>query len=263
MNRKPVLFLAIILSIVAFGQSAPDWKLVWSDDFDARSGAPPDSAKWVFDLGGNGWGNKELQVYTNKPENVFHNGAGQLVIRAIKTADGGYTSARLKTHGKFDVKYGRIAARIKVPHGQGIWPAFWMLGSDLGKTGWPRCGEIDIMENIGKEPAIAHGTLHGPGYSGGKAIGKPFELGKGARFADDFHVFEAVWEPRRITFLVDGKQYHEVTPETLPAGATWAFDHPFFMLLNLAVGGLWPGYPDATTTFPQEMMVDWVRVWQR
>jgi beta-glucanase (GH16 family) len=149
-----------------------------------------------------------------------------------------------------------------VPSGQGIWPAFWMLGNDIGAVSWPACGEIDIMENIGREPTTVHGTVHGPGYSGAAGIGAAYGLPDGAPFADDFHVFAIEWEPQAIRWYVDGALYHTLTPAALPAGARWAFDHPFFMLLNVAVGGNWPGNPDATTVFPQRMLVDYVRVYR-
>ncbi len=150
---------------------------------------------------------------------------------------------------------------MKLPFGQGIWPAFWMLGADIGTAGWPRCGEIDIMENIGKEPSVVHGTVHGPGYSGGSGISAQTALAT-ARFSDDFHVFAVDWSPTLIEFFLDDKSYSQVTPARLPAGASWVFDHPFFLLLNLAVGGNWPGNPDPSTTFPQTLTVDWVRVYR-
>jgi beta-glucanase (GH16 family) len=236
-------------------------RLVWSDEFNGPAGAPLDRSKWAYDLGGGGWGNQELETYTNSPENVFQDGNGHAILRALRAASG-YTSARIKTQGKFDAQYGRIEARIKIPYGQGIWPAFWMLGNDIGTVGWPACGEIDIMENIGREPGTVHGTVHGPGYSGGGAIGRAFSLAAGKQFADDFHVYGVEWSPQSVEFFADGSKYFEVTPASLPAGRTWAYQHPFFLLLNVAVGGTWPGNPDATTTFPQEMQVDWVRVWQ-
>ena len=149
---------------------------------------------------------------------------------------------------------------MKIPYGQGIWPAFWMLGADIGGAGWPACGEIDIMENIGREPRVVHGTIHGPGYSGAGGVGAPYALASGA-FSEAFHVFAVEWEPKRIRWYVDGRLYQTRTPADLPAGSAWVFEHPFFILLSLAVGGRWPGDPDATTAFPQKMYVDYVRVW--
>jgi beta-glucanase (GH16 family) len=240
------------------------WQLSWSDEFDGDG--PPDPGKWVHDLGGNGWGNNELQTYTDRAENAVRRG-GMLVITArqetFRGSDGTerpYTSARLKTLGTFSQAYGKFEARMKIPRGQGIWPAFWMLGDQITTAGWPACGEIDIMENIGKEPNTVHGTIHGPGYSGGQAIGAAFG---GPVFADAFHVFTIEWEPNVLRWYVDGTLYQTRTPSDLPAGAQWVFDWPHFLLLNVAVGGNWPGNPDATTTFPQELAVDWVRVYKR
>ena len=245
------------------------WKLVWSDEFDAPNGSAPDPAKWTFDIGGKGWGNNELETYTNRPQNV-QTKSGMLVIQALKESYTGpdnvareYTSARIKTLGRFAQAYGRFEARIKIPYGQGLWPAFWMLGNDIDTHGWPRCGEIDIMENIGREPSIAHGTIHGPGYSGGKGIGTSYALPNGQRFADDFHIYAVEWQPDQIQFFVDANLYATVTPAKLPPGTRWVFDHPFFIILNVAVGGGWPGNPDATTIFPQTMQVDYVRVYKR
>ncbi len=251
---KQILLLALLGCTLS---SAADWQIVWRDEFDGKAGSLPDSTKWTYDLGSGGWGNKELETYTNSPDNVHLDGNGHLVIRVIKTQSG-YTSARLKTQGKFATAYGKVEARMKIPFGQGIWPAFWMLGEDISKAGWPACGEIDVMENIGKEPNIVHGTVHGPGYSGGNGIGKSITLKN--RVADDFHIFTVVWEPESIEFFVDGVSYHKVTPASLPANTQWVFNKPFFLLLNLAVGGSWPGNPDDTTQFPQDLIVDWVRV---
>jgi len=238
--------------------SPPGWTLDWSDEFD---GDTLDRGKWVAETGGHGWGNKELQFYTGRPENLRVAG-GLLVIEARKEKYGehAYTSARIKTAGLFERMHGRFEARIKLPQGQGIWPAFWMLGADIGKAGWPRSGEIDIMENIGKEPSLVHGTLHGPGYSGDRAFGKPSRLA-GARYADDFHLFAVEWEPGEIRWYRDGIHYHTARPALVKG--EWVFEHPFFMLLNLAVGGQWPGNPDRTTMLPQRMLVDYVRVYRR
>ncbi len=243
-------------------------KLSWSDEFDGPAGAPPDPAKWTFDLGGNGWGNEELESYTSRRENSRLDGSGNLVIEAIREPmtgpDGAareFTSARLRTQGLFAQAYGRFEARMKLPEGQGVWPAFWLLGDDIGSAGWPACGEIDIMENIGREPGMVHGTIHGPGYSGAASIGSPYSLDADGRFADGFHVFAVEWEPKAIRWYVDDVLYETRTPEHLPKGARWAFDHPFFVILNLAVGGRWPGSPDATTAFPQRLVIDYVRVY--
>jgi len=245
------------------------WVLTWSDEFNGPNGSAPDPRKWTYDLGGGGWGNHELETYTGRPQNASIQD-GKLVIRPLKESYAGrdgitreYTSARLKTQGLFTQRYGRFEARIKIPYGQGLWPAFWMLGDNIDKPGgWPTCGEIDILENIGREPSIVHGTVHGPGYMGAKGIGAPYSLPGSERFADEFHVFAVEWEPNEIRFYVDDHLYHTVTPSSLPPGTKWVFDHPFFLILNVAVGGGWPGNPDASTAFPQTMLVYYVRVFE-
>jgi beta-glucanase (GH16 family) len=239
-------------------QTPPAWLLVWHDEFD---GAVLDTTKWVRETGGNGWGNAELEFYTDRVENARLEN-GYLVIEARHEPFGNqaYTSARLKTQGLGAWKYGRIEARIQIPRGQGLWPAFWMLGDDIGQVGWPTCGEIDIMENIGKEPRTVHGTVHGPNYSGANGNSSAYALTNGA-FADSFHVFAIEWQPSVIQWFVDGTLYKTVLPGDLPG--RWVYDHPFFILLNVAVGGYWPGNPDSTTVFPQTMRVDYVRVYQR
>ena len=273
-----VLMIGVLLAACAgivfarpAAQSDPaKWVLTWSDEFDGPNGSAPDPSKWTHDLGGGGWGNRELETYTDRVQNASIQD-GMLVIRGLRETNAGkdgvqrdYTSARLRTQGLFSQVYGRFEARIKIPSGQGIWPAFWMLGNDIDKAGgWPNCGEIDIMENIGREPSIIHGTVHGPGYMGAKGIGAPFSLPGSQRVADDFHVFAVEWEPNQIRFYVDDRLYHTVTPARLPAGTKWVFDHPFFLILNVAVGGGWPGNPDASTVFPQSMLVDYVRVFRR
>jgi beta-glucanase (GH16 family) len=261
-----------LLALGAFGAQpsspASPWKLVWSDEFNLGSASAPDPKNWAFDIGGNGWGNQELQYYTDRvPVNVVVQD-GALAIRALretyKGPDGvtrSFTSSRLHTLGRFSSRYGRFEARIKVPFGRGIWPAFWMLGDDFKTAGWPECGEIDILENIGSEPSTVHGTLHGPGYSHDKGITASHTLPR--RLADDFHLFAVEWEPHAIRFYVDETLYRTSTPEHLPAGSRWVFDHPFFVILNVAVGGQWPGSPDQSTEFPQTMLVDYVRVFQR
>jgi beta-glucanase (GH16 family) len=243
---------------VAAKSTGAEWKLVWSDEF---AGPMLDESKWTFDVGGLGWGNAEMQFYTSRPENVCIED-GHLVIEAREeTLDiNEYTSARLKTLGKVSWTYGRFEGRMRIPRGQGIWPAFWLLGENFEQYKWPDCGEIDIMENIGREPSKVHGTIHGPRYSGGEGPTAVYELGSGA-FADDFHVFAVEWERDEIRWYVDGKHYNTIKRGDVPG--PWVFDKPFFMILNVAVGGNWPGDPDDTSTFPQEMLVDYVRVYQR
>ena len=245
------------------------WSLAWSDEFDGANGSRPDESRWVYDTGGGGWGNEELQTYTSRPENaVVREGALVITARAERFtgADGiarDYTSARLKTKERFAQTYGRFEARIQVPRGQGIWPAFWLLGADIDGVGWPACGEIDVMEHIGREPQTAYGTIHGPGYAGAGGLGSPVRSPDGRPFAEAPHVFAVEWEPGAIRWYLDGRQYFRRTPADLPGGARWVFDHDFFVLLNVAVGGRWPGNPDRTSTFPQEMKVDYVRVYRR
>ncbi|MEV6490288.1 family 16 glycosylhydrolase [Actinoplanes sp. NPDC051633] len=231
--------------------------VTWEDNFDGPANSSPDSNKWRFDLGGGGWGNGELQTYTNSTNNVARDGNGNLVITARRESNGSYTSGRILTSQTFTQRYGRFEARIQIPRGQGIWPAFWMLGNDLGSVGWPNSGEIDIMENIGREPNTVHGTVHGPGYSGGAAIGGARTIG--SPLADGFHTYAVDWSPNLIIWYLDGSEYFRVTPASLN-GNRWVFDHPFFMILNVAVGGAWPGNPDASTQFPQRMVIDYVRV---
>ena len=230
----------------------------WADEFDGPSNSPPDRFKWTPDLGGGGWGNQELQTYTDQTDNVHLDGQGHLIIRAVSTSTG-FTSARLKTQGLFAAQYGRIETSVKLPIGRGIWPAFWMMGTSFNKSNWPDCGEIDIVEYIGSEPSVNRGTLHGPGYSGAGGISSIYTLPNGQKFSDAFHTFAIQWAPQVMTFSVDNVAYRTVTPASLPAGAKWVFDAPFFLLINVSVGGTLPGSPDASTAFPQEMVVDYVR----
>jgi beta-glucanase (GH16 family) len=251
-----------VLSGPAAAQTKTGWALVWADEFNQADGSSPDPSKWAFDTGAGGWGNGELEYYTARTNNARIEN-GQLVIEAMAEDFSGssYTSARLKTQGKWSWTYGRIEARIKIPRTQGLWPAFWMLGTNIPAAGWPACGEIDIMENIGVEPALVHGTVHGPGYSGSGGISGAFQLPGGGAYADDYHVFAVEWTTNQIKWFVDSWQYFSVTPTRLPTGGTYVFYQPQFLLLNVAVGGQWPGYPDATTVLPQRMWVDYVRVY--
>ncbi|GAP62127.1 hypothetical protein ARMA_0550 [Ardenticatena maritima] len=232
------------------------WVLEWEDDFsqDIR-----ESNNWLFDKGASGWGNREWQYYTDRPENArVEDGVLILEARNEEYSAWSYTSARIKTQYMHAWTYGRVEARIKLPPGgKGIWPAFWMLGEDIATKGWPECGEIDIMENIGN-PREVYGTVHGPGYSGAGGIDGRFV--SDVSLAEDFHIYAIEWTPDDIRWYVDETQYHQVFREHVPG--EWVFDHPFFILLNVAVGGEWPGYPDETTPFPQQMLVDYVRVYR-
>ena len=275
----PLLLAAALLAFSCGGgatlQPPPpaSYKLSWNDDFNGADGSSPDASKWTYDtgVGGNGWGNNELETYTNRTKNAQIQG-GNLVITAVKEtyadpSDGvtrNYTSARLKTQGLFSQAYGRFEARIKIPAGQGMWPAFWMLGNNITSVGWPKCGEVDIMENIGKEPGTVHGSLHGPSTVGQTSDATAsFSLPAAQKFADDFHLYAAEWEPGTIRFYVDSTLYATFNSSQWPAGGTWVFDHPFFIILNVAVGGSWPGSPDNSTVFPQQMLVDYVRVYTK
>lgn len=235
--------------------------LVMADEFDT-DGAP-NASIWNYNIGTgqNGWGNNELQYYTDRPENVTVQN-GILIITAQEESFQGssYTSARLLTKGKFEQTFGRFEARMKLPYGQGIWPAFWLLGDDNNGTEiWPQIGEIDIMEYVGDEPTRVFGTVHGPGYSGGQSISKSLVLDNG-RFDTDFHVFGIEWGPNYINYYVDDKLYNQITPDDVPG--EWVFnDGPFYIIINLAVGGSLPGSPNAETNFPQRLLVDYVRVY--
>ncbi|WP_067607859.1 glycoside hydrolase family 16 protein [Nocardiopsis listeri] len=246
-------------SALTSAEAAEPGELVWSDEFDGAAGDAPDPANWNHETGDHGWGNQELQNYTESRENSALDGDGNLVITARQEADGSYTSARMTTQNNVEHSFGRVEARVQLPSGQGIWPAFWMLGSDFPETEWPDSGEIDIMEFIGSDVGTVHGTVHGPGYSGGEGVGASYDHPEGGDFSDDFHVFAIDWEPGSITWSVDGVPFNTITSEDV--GGEWVYDQEFFMILNVAVGGEWPGYPDETTDFPQEMKVDYVRVY--
>jgi len=235
-------------------------ELVWQDEFNGPAGQPPDPAKWDYDVG-TGWGNAQLEYDTNRPANAALDGAGclNLVARREDYQGSAYTSARLVTRGRFEPTWGRVEARLRLPVGQGIWPAFWLLGADIGQVSWPQCGEIDIMEYRGQQPDLNHGSVHGPGYSGGGCFTNSFQL-PGAGFHQDFHVFRVDWSAESIEWFVDDQSYGIVRPADL--AGPWVFDHPFYLILNLAVGGSFVGAPDECTIFPQTLSVDWVRVSQ-
>jgi beta-glucanase (GH16 family) len=241
-----------------------NWLLVWSDEFDGEVGDLPDPSVWTPDIGGDGWGNNQLEFNTSRAENASMDGDGNLAIVARREAYEGnsYTSARITTSGGVEFLYGRIEARMKMPVGAGIWPAFWMLGNNFGDVGWPDCGEIDILEYRGQQPAITLGTVHGPGYSGGQGVSETISVAGGG-LHNDFHVFAIEWEANEIRWFVDDLHFHTVTPDTIPAGTSWVFDHPFFLILNVAVGGSFVGPVGSDTEFPQTLLVDYVRVYER
>jgi beta-glucanase (GH16 family) len=267
--------LAVALLASGCNDQPPTWNLVWSDEFDGAAGSPPDPAYWDYEVGGGGFGNAELEYYTARPENVALDGDGSLAIVAREESYQGrdYTSARINTRGKFEQGPGRWEARIRLPSGMGIWPAFWLLGASYPQVGWPACGEIDVMELRGQAPGVVNGTLHATGYSGGSSLTEQYTCQVPPTcatppctplcpFSEDFHVYAVEVEANRIRFEVDGAVYHEVRQDLMPRGSSWPFEKPFFVILNVAVGGAYVGAPDVTTVFPQTMLVDYVRYYQ-
>jgi beta-glucanase (GH16 family) len=271
--RKTRILLAAAVVVTTLGgglfaasrhddASAAVGGITWSDEFNGAAGAPVDGSKWKFDTGGSGNGNNELEYYTTSTSNVSTDGQGHLAITARKENPSNnqcwygtctYTSGRIQTASTFTQQYGRFEASIKIPKGQGMWPAFWMLGGN----NWPTTGEIDVMENVGNTPNTVYGTVHGPGYSGANGVGGNKTIG--SALGDAFHTYAVDWSPNLIIWYLDGQEYFRVTPANIN-GNTCVYDHPFDMILNLAVGGSWPGSPDASTAFPQSMLVDYVRV---
>ncbi|CDW79307.1 glycoside hydrolase family 16 [Stylonychia lemnae] len=230
-----------------------NWQLAWHDEFD---GTQIDKSKWNYDIGGDGWGNQELEYYTDRGDNSYVKD-GFLHIQAKKENYGGrqYTSARMKTQGKFSQKFGKFEARAKLPKGQGVWPAFWLLGDNISQVGWPACGEIDILEVIGKQPTVAHGSLHANGFD----TTNGYNHAQG--FADDYHIYGVEWHSGKLSFYVDGNTYFSVDKSA--SHGDWPFDrNNFFIILNLAIGGNWPGNPDGNTHFPSQFIIDYVRVYK-
>jgi len=254
---------------------APELKLAWADEFDGPAGGRVDSTNWRYDLGdgcqsGNcGWGNQEKEYYTSASENISLNGAGELQIVARKAAPGltcyygacRYTSAKITTRDNVTVTHGRVEARIKLAAGQGLWPAFWMLGSNIATVGWPQCGELDIMENHGSDVTSTSSAVHGPGYSGNTPFVDKFQLAA-TTFAEDFHTFAVEWNSSRVMFFVDGKQHYVIQRDEVQRRGNWVFDQPFFIILNLAVGGMFDGDPQSDAILPATMLVDYVRVYK-
>ena len=243
-------------------------KLVWADEFNGSAGTPPDASKMTHDVGAWGYPEHELETYTDGTANASLDGHGHLAIVARRqTATGPdgrrrtYTSARLETQGLFSATHGLIEARMKIPTGAGLWPAFWLLGNDVNGAGWPASGEIDVLEALGQHPSVAHGFINGPStaaphYTVGRGVNSPRSLASG------FHTYAISWSHNSITWLLDGVPYGTVTPKDLPPGAKWVFNGPFHLALNLAVGGDWAGPPNSATHFPATLLVDWVRVYQ-
>lgn len=246
-------YFVILLLFCNTRSQAQTWSLVWSDEFDSSS---IDASNWTYDVGGDGWGNSELEYYTNLPENATVKDGNLLIIARHETFGGNnYTSARLKTEGLQSFTYGKIEARIKLPAGQGLWPAFWMLGNDISQVGWPKCGEIDIMEHINNVPII-YGTMHWDD-NGHVSYGGQIECSS----ATDYHIYSIEWNADSIAWFLDGIKYCAGNI-TNNINSTDEFHLPFFIILNLAIGGTWPGSPDSTTAFPDTMFVDYVRVYQ-
>jgi beta-glucanase (GH16 family) len=266
------------LTVTLKDNRAPDpgptgWTLAWADEFDDPAGTPPNPANWAYEIGDttpdgkNGWGNEELQYYTDDPANAATDGNGNLVI-SLDESDGSqecyygpceFESARLITQNKAEFAYGRIESRLQVPTGgDGLWPAFWSLGTDITYNPWPGAGEIDVMEYVSRIPNEIFGTIHGPGYNGGGSFSGIYDFGE--RVDQDYHTFAVEWQPNLITWYVDGIQYHQAEPSDVPG--PWVFEKPFFLLLNFAIGGNFGGAIDPANTYPQEYLVDYVRVYQ-
>jgi beta-glucanase (GH16 family) len=265
LNIKKYLTVSIILLVVGCSNDQKQTvttlnQLVLEENFNIPGA--PNNALWSNNIGtgNNGWGNNELQYYTDRPQNIKVED-GLLKITAIKEPfmGSGYTSGRILTKGKFEQKYGRYEARIKMPWGKGLWPAFWMLGANSETVAWPQCGEIDIMEYLGSKPTSIFGTVHGPGYSGGNAISKTYAL-TNDRFDNDFHIFGIEWGENYVNYYVDNVLYNQITPKDVKG--EWVFNQSFYIILNMAVGGSFPGTPNAETTFPQTMLVDYVKVYK-
>jgi beta-glucanase (GH16 family) len=265
LNIKSILSLAVLVTLSSCSEDVKQTvvtkeQLVMSEEFNT-DGAP-DSSMWSYNIGtgNNGWGNNELQYYSDRPENVKVED-GMLKITAIKESFMGssYSSGRILTKGKFEKKYGRIEARIKLPFGKGLWPAFWMLGANSDTVIWPQCGEIDIMEYLGSKPTSIFGSVHGPEYSAGNAITKNYTL-TNDRFDNGFHVFGIEWDENYINYYVDDVLYNQITPKDVPG--EWVFNQSFYIILNMAVGGNFPGSPNSSTVFPQTMLVDYIRVYE-
>ncbi len=260
--RRSLMLLSALSALIGCSTSTEPgpYALVWADEFDGAAGDAPNPANWGYDIGTD-WGNGQLEWTSDRRENSALDGNGNLVITARQEALEGrsYSSARLTTAGKQEFTYGRFEARIKLPVGQGIWPAFWLLGATLPTVGWPQTGEIDIMEFRGQEPFYNHGTLHGPGYSAGNAISRRYT--SATALHEDFHTYRVDWSPSRIRWYMDDSLYHEVRKGD--QNGEWVFTHDFYIILNIAVGGGFVGPVGGSTTFPQEMLVDYVRVYQR
>ena len=267
--RRFSFYVVLSAACASAAPPSPVWQQVWSDEFEGAAGAPVDSTKWGYDPGDGcpnvcGWGNNEREYYTSDTANIQQNGLGQLAITATVATDTiacyygrcRYKSAKITTNGKMSVAPGRVEARIKLAAGQGLWPAFWLLGNNIGTVGWPTCGELDIMENKGSQPTITSSAVHGPGYSGNT----PFAHAS-APISSDYHIFAVEWDGTSIRYFVDGNQHYIVTRTNVRQHGTWVFDQPFYVILNLAVGGNFDGHPQSDAIFPATILIDYVRVY--
>jgi beta-glucanase (GH16 family) len=260
---KSILFSALLFTLWSCNDDneleVRDWQLVWEEEFEGPAGQLPDATKWNIQTGrgpnNDGWGNNELQTYTDNPENISLDGSGNLLI----TARQGFSSGRINSKGLFEQAYGRFEARIKMPYGPGLWPAFWLLGNDIDVVDWPQCGEIDVVELRGQDPNVIAGTVHGPGYSGGGSIPRFFGF-ENDRFDVDFHLFAVEWGEDYVDYFMDDTLFGRITPDDVTG--EWVMDHPFYILMNVAVGGDYVGFPAPTTPFPQTMTVDYVKVYK-
>lgn len=249
-----ITVVCVLASFLLTGGVSLSRQPIWADEFNGPAGAPPDPNRWSHEVGGSGWGNQELQYYTDRQDNAALDGKGHLVITA--RADNSarscwygtcrYTSAKITTYGKFSHLYGRYEARMRLPDGPGLWAAFWLQGDNFRKVGWPACGEIDVVEHLGNEERKVYGSLHGPGHD--SVTG--FEVPGVRAMSDGFHIFAVDWRPDSISFSVDGRNYR-TEPRNAADRSGGEFERPFYILLDLAVGGQWPGEPDYTTRFPQ------------
>ncbi len=279
-SRPARIFFAglFMLAGAALPLHAQTWNLVWSDEFNSSAGTYPDASKWTYDLGNGGFGNPEIEDYCQpgsntapcvaSQPNAYQDGNGNLVIQARRDSSGTWTSARLKTQGLYQFQYGKIEARMKLPVGDGLWPAFWMLGANINQVGWPQTGEDDIMEWVQSYgPSTTSSTTHGPGYSGGNGIGARYTFPNGGRVDDaGYHTYGLIWSPNLLQYYRDSPSniFLTITPSTIPAGDQWVYNNPFFILLNFAIGsGGFPGPTDGSTPALANMLIDYVRVYQQ
>ena len=270
----PILSCAPTTQVTETSSTSSGWTLAWSDEFNGAAGSAVDSRIWSYDTGDGckegicGWGNKEKETYTSAPDNIALDGQGRLAITARRASTAvscyygpcRYTSAKIKTQGKAQAQPGRVEARIKLPEGQGLWPAFWMLGSSFPLTPWPASGELDIMENHGSAPSVTSSAMHGPGYSGQTPFAHSNTLQTG-KFSDDFHVFAVEWDAASVRFFVDSTLHYMIEKSNVGRYGAWVNDQPFFVILNLAVGGNFDGDPSSDAILPATMLVDYVRVY--